>query len=382
MWYSQCSPETVMTIDFRVATVQSPMDLSSILNPYPTPPRSEDEMMIQEDDEMTDSSSDSELRRFHTPQPMEIDGEIPWFHRPSPAQVYSQLPPIQLAPEQQYSMPSHRTLSGPGYAQVLTLQRSCETVLISAARQTNTIHAPRHRHHCLSHRRSRLPPGYTRPSISFAVMRKKRNLTGTQSNRAYTQEQMHWLRYHRIDCDMHYHQMYAMWLRQFPQLEDRRGDGQQFSSRLYRDHRVPVMDDEGCPVYDAEGKPEYIYCKIRDKKDAEHKDIPFKLVEKHPEWAIYWDWVSPAHKAMAQKILDGKDLDFAQTKKEKYRRAILKLDPKTLPKGWYPTPAHHAEAMLKLCESQSENTASVAAGSVSSSQSTIPSSGWTGGAPQ
>ncbi|CAL3968590.1 unnamed protein product [Diplocarpon coronariae] len=292
--------------DGRARPSRNPMDVSRLLNP----------------------ENARDMHGMHLPGwpsrhrlpcalPMEVDGELPAPPPASPRVHHLYLPPIRAAP----TAPAGHGRRAP---------------LTRGARARDPLP---------------LPP----PSAGLAdgrVRKPKKKPTGSFSNRPYTQEQVHWLRYHNEDCDLSYSEMFRLWGRQFPHPSDARGDGQNFSSRLYRDHKVPAMDARGDPTFDAAGKPRYIECKVRQRTDPAQMDIPFKLVEKHPEWALYWSWVSPADKAIARQILDGKDLDFAQTKKEVYRQAIRKLDAVLPPrKGWYSSPSHHAEAMRKrsLC---------------------------------
>ncbi|PBP15941.1 hypothetical protein BUE80_DR013290 [Diplocarpon rosae] len=237
------------------------------------------------------------LQRFPVARPMEMDGELPRLHSASPrAPIY--LPPIR------FEAPTQAAGWGiPRRAHVGRPSARSPTPRAGQIRKTTTATT------------TTPPPTITTPTTN-PLKKKKKKPTGSFSNRPYTQEQVHWLRYHNEDCDLSYGEMFRLWGRQFPHPSDARGDGQNFSSRLYRDHKVPAMDAHGEPTWDARGKPRYIECKVRQRTDPAQMDIPFKLVEKHPEWALYWSWVRPADKAIARRILAGQDLDFAQTSKE------------------------------------------------------------------
>jgi hypothetical protein len=75
------------------------------------------------------------------------------------------------------------------------------------------------------------------------------------------------------------------------------------TSRYYRDNRVPNLDANGEPVLDKKGKPVMIKAKIRDRATPEGKSIPYLFIEKHPEFALKYDWVRPEDKAVALNIL-------------------------------------------------------------------------------
>jgi hypothetical protein len=53
---------------------------------------------------------------------------------------------------------------------------------------------------------------------------------------------------------------------------------------------------------------------VRDRASPEGKQlgIPYFLVDKHPERALAYAWVSEAHKEDARRVLRGEDLDDAQ----------------------------------------------------------------------
>lgn len=108
--------------------------------------------------------------------------------------------------------------------------------------------------------------------------------------------------------------MYKLWVVTFTAKEDTRGPKQNFSSRRYRDDEVPMAKANGELVRGENGKPLWQVCKKRARNQPAQKDIPFKLWERYPEWAVYWPWVQPQHKALAQKILDG-NLDAVQQSK-------------------------------------------------------------------
>lgn len=343
--YSQSVKSPTMAIDICINVQRNPMDLSSLLNPYLTPPTSDDdeedeeEMEDDEDDEDNEDNDDEDydedenemahnlsyvhLQGYSAPQPMEVDGEVTPY-QPSSFNNENRLPPIRVLTESDFSLPiAYRPDQHP--------YRSSESFLESHGRRRSSSYSnsSRRDHHRGFEIRRRLSPTWSRISPSSSVSssfsslearyvtkdgkkRRKKCSTGPHNNRPYTQEQVQWIRYHKEDCGMGGQALYALWLIRFP--NDLRHQGQSFSSRTYRDNVIPVTDDNGDLVFDKTGKPLLNKCGVRERNLPKHKDFPFKLVDKHPEWALYWDWVSPEHKEMAQKILDG-NLDEAQKRK-------------------------------------------------------------------
>ena len=117
--------------------------------------------------------------------------------------------------------------------------------------------------------------------------------------------------------------MYAAWDVQFP--GERREPGQAFCSRLYREAIYPRLDDDGELLRGRDGKLQIVPVGKRQRHNPQFRDFPFKLWEHSPEWALYWDWVLPEHKAMARKVLEGRGLDDAQLRKSSHILVNLKV---------------------------------------------------------
>ncbi|KAH6712544.1 hypothetical protein BKA61DRAFT_610498 [Leptodontidium sp. MPI-SDFR-AT-0119] len=348
----------------------NPMDLTSVLNPLHTPPSSDSEEYWSEPDEQVHSSFSRDSSYSVVPQPMEVDGEVPtnstnWDHHESSLPT---LPPMQLVPES-LRFPNLAYRPAQGIPMTQNIQRRSENDLGRRYNRPGS-HSPPRRQDRHGRRGSypHLSTPLHRPRISLSPSsssessleadeetvhwmqqkkrKRKRKRTGPHSNKPYTQEQIHWLRYHAEDCGLNYAQMYNLWAIHFP--NDPRVPGQAFCSRLYRDNISAMVDDDDNLIRDSDGKPIIIVINIRKRQQSKFKHFPFKFWEKNPEWALYWDWVMPEHKAMAQKILDGRDLDASQLLKEKSRRAIRKYEAEApARKGWFATPALHAASVLK-----------------------------------
>ncbi|CZT03451.1 uncharacterized protein RAG0_10196 [Rhynchosporium agropyri] len=334
----------------------SPMDITHILNPVPIPSTTAPPAYREDSgffDIKDNFSPNIPYQYSSAPQPMEIDGELPsytptytWGRYESSGQV---LPPMQLVADGSHPRIC-QTFQSRGHSNPVT--RDPRSNFNSPPRRYDS----RDRQGCFS----QLGNTLRRLTISLSLSssyenssweeKKNRKSTLPRSNKAYSQEQVHWLRYHFIDCELSYKQMHDLWIVQFPDnYRDLRKGNQAFSSRIYRDNNFAVIDDFDNLIRGKDGKPKMIPVNMRLRKVPEYKDYPFTLWEKYPEWALYWNWVSTEHKKLAQTIVDGKNLDASQLRKERSRRANRIYEAQATPrKGWFATPALHDAAALKM----------------------------------
>ena len=143
----------------------------------------------------------------------------------------------------------------------------------------------------------------SRPGTNRVTKPPKRGRQGQHSNKAYTVEQVHWLRYHREDLQLPWPQVHAYFSRCFPDTE--RLTESCLSSRYYRNNVVPKLDGNGGSVLDSNGKVVMIPAKVRDRVTTEGKMKPFLFVDKHPEFALVYDWVKQNDKTRATTIVKG-----------------------------------------------------------------------------
>lgn len=135
------------------------------------------------------------------------------------------------------------------------------------------------------------------------------------------------MRYHREDLAYTWVVIHSMFYQRFPDSE--RQTVPCLTSRYYRDNRVPKLDANGEPVLDKNEKPVMIKAKVRDRATAEGKSIPYLFIEKHPEFALKYDWVRPEDKAVALKILQGLEKPTTEeemNEKWRYQQGLRKLD--------------------------------------------------------
>ncbi|CZR66832.1 uncharacterized protein PAC_16733 [Phialocephala subalpina] len=148
----------------------------------------------------------------------------------------------------------------------------------------------------------------------------------TCSNEAYRREQVHWMRYMKIDMNIKWGAIEAEFPIKFNQERDPSSGG--LSSRYYRDNSLPCIDGDGNLMYDSSGKPLIMTMKVRSKDNAECGEAPWTFVERHPWMALEYEWVSIEHKKMAVKIVaDIEKTDPSQyTRKQQFAVAIREFE--------------------------------------------------------
>jgi hypothetical protein len=138
------------------------------------------------------------------------------------------------------------------------------------------------------------------------------------SNKPYTREQVHFIRYLREDCQqgskISWPEILALFLQQFPEYQsaDPPLSVQCLSSRYYRANEAPMLDENGEPVLDSSGKVRMIRCKVRGRNMGQGKHIPYLLVDKHPDFALVYDWVKPEDKVKATRIVQALEKNGAE----------------------------------------------------------------------
>jgi len=135
-----------------------------------------------------------------------------------------------------------------------------------------------------------------------------------------------WIRYHREDLLLSWPILLKLFTRRFPEYI--RLSVQCLSSRYYRDNKVPMLDADGNPELDANGKVIMVPCKVRGRNTAGGKYIPYLFVDKHPDFACVFDWVRPEDKARAERILRGleEERDGETSEWKRYQQSLRKID--------------------------------------------------------
>jgi hypothetical protein len=145
------------------------------------------------------------------------------------------------------------------------------------------------------HSRQRSAPPSSSPS---------RRLDGSaktpHSNKAYTKEQVDFIRYTKEDLDVPWKGFPARF-RQF--WTDLRDSDQCFSSRHYRSNIKP-RHENWVPIL-VDGRPIMDPAPVRGRSTPEGKaeDFPYTLIELCPHRALDYSWVSPVDKARALEVL-------------------------------------------------------------------------------
>ncbi|CAD6444884.1 ccdda093-ef53-4298-9a89-ad62c5b8fb59 [Sclerotinia trifoliorum] len=150
------------------------------------------------------------------------------------------------------------------------------------------VHRRRHdHHHNVNHRHH---------SQSVSAPNRKR----ARSNKAYSIEEVDFIRYHKEDLNKTWDEILSFFKRYFVD----RDTEQSLSSRYYRDNCFKMYDADGRPMQDENGKIRTFSAKVRQRGTPAGREeaLPYTLVQKHPERAMRYPWVSEQHKVEAQRL--------------------------------------------------------------------------------
>ncbi|TAQ83402.1 hypothetical protein B7494_g8269 [Chlorociboria aeruginascens] len=131
------------------------------------------------------------------------------------------------------------------------------------------------------------------------------------SNTRYEEEEVDFIRYMKDDCGYCWDKVLTAFQRQFHAQrahKTQRDSNQCLSSRYYRDNRFPELDEDGEQRLSPDGRPLWIPAKVRSRTTPEGKieNLPYRLVDKHPERALRYPWVTEDFKEIAKMNLDRK----------------------------------------------------------------------------
>jgi hypothetical protein len=183
--------------------------------------------------------------------------------------------------------------------QELRLRESCWN---APHHQTHALYAPAQQQVVKSHYSSQYDASYSPKAL--------KHLKKPHSNKPYTMEQVHFMRYHKEDCGkMSWPDILTLFIQRFPEYQNLECPLTVpcLSSRYYRDNKVPMLDEQGKLVLDSNDRFIMVPWKIRQRNTADGKCIPYLFVDMHPELASIYDWVKPEDKARAERILQSLD---------------------------------------------------------------------------
>lgn len=79
--------------------------------------------------------------------------------------------------------------------------------------------------------------------------------------------------------------------RNFPiMFPERAPSAEGHSSRFYRDNFLVMIEKDRNVMYNIAGKALTIEMKVRKKDEGGLKDLPWTFVERHPWWALEYEW--------------------------------------------------------------------------------------------
>ncbi|KAI1006417.1 hypothetical protein K3495_g1809 [Podosphaera aphanis] len=160
-------------------------------------------------------------------------------------------------------------------------------------------------------------------SQSTSIILPDSDSPGVLHHRIYPKEQLHFIRYLKEDLNLPWAYIHSEFNRIFcshPEFVMRDSEAA-LASRSYRDNHVYAHTDWKLDLNER-GAPIRVPARVRNRSTGEDRDYPFKLVEKHPFWAVKYTWVLPEHKARAQEILDELDSEYFNSPKDRHRRLI------------------------------------------------------------
>ncbi|TGO33306.1 hypothetical protein BHYA_0253g00030 [Botrytis hyacinthi] len=160
----------------------------------------------------------------------------------------------------------------------------------------SSSHCHRHdRHH---HDRHQLPHRRHSQPVSLPDKKKPR------SNKAYSLEEVDFIRYHKEDLNKHWPEVLLCFRKQFRGYQ--RESEQCLSSRYYRDNNIKMYDESGRVMRDENGRTRYISAKVRRRGTPAGRleGIPYTLVQKHPERAMKYSWVLEQHRNEMRRLAE------------------------------------------------------------------------------
>ncbi|KAM0146906.1 hypothetical protein ACHAPG_010893 [Botrytis cinerea] len=159
-----------------------------------------------------------------------------------------------------------------------------------------STHCHRHdRHH---HDRHQLPRRRHSQPVTLSDKKKPR------SNKAYSTEEVDFIRYHKEDLNKHWPEVLLCFRQHFREYQ--RESEQCLSSRYYRDNNIKMYDESGREMRDENGRTRYISAKVRRRGTPAGRleGIPYTLVQKHPERAMKYSWVSEHHRVEMKRLAE------------------------------------------------------------------------------
>ncbi|ESZ89670.1 hypothetical protein SBOR_9945 [Sclerotinia borealis F-4128] len=152
-----------------------------------------------------------------------------------------------------------------------------------------------------AHRQHHNHPHRSRRSQTVSTSNRKK----PRSNKAYSMEEVDFIRYNKDDLNKHWPEILSLFRRHF--IQRQRDSEQCLSSRYYRSNHLKMYDASGRPMLDKNGKVRKISAKVRRRATPAGRveALPYTLVQKHPQRAMAYSWVSSEHKFDAGRLAAG-----------------------------------------------------------------------------
>ncbi|KZL70976.1 hypothetical protein CT0861_07764 [Colletotrichum tofieldiae] len=138
---------------------------------------------------------------------------------------------------------------------------------------------------------------------SISVRRPRNSRGGTRCNVKYTDQQIDFIDYFRVDQHLSWKEVEAKYAAAFPEdaAKGHKRGPQGLQGVYYRKNKqIPVTDPNNLLVFDEDDNPKTFQCDVREQGKKMNSSIG--LLSMHPERAITYPWVSEKHKRQCEKL--------------------------------------------------------------------------------
>lgn len=116
-------------------------------------------------------------------------------------------------------------------------------------------------------------------------------------NKAYTAEQLDFIRYHRDDLGLEWEPLFIHFKKVFPGRSCETYQG--LSAKYYRANKFVQYNENSTVMRDKEGKILYLSAKVRERKE---EGLPYGLVQRYPQRGLKYTWVREEHKEEMRQL--------------------------------------------------------------------------------
>ncbi|RFU29707.1 hypothetical protein B7463_g6632, partial [Scytalidium lignicola] len=221
---------------------------------------------------------------------------------------YKELPPIRFYLGQDYSMNTDVSSQCHGYSDFESSPKESQGSYCYGARSQSPVDWGQ-LFYQTNQRRYPSTDSQTHPARCDYPESASSEENLPHSNKAYTTEEVDFIRYLKDDRGMKWDDILYYFCRQFPHRNmHQRLTNQCLSARYYRDNKMPRLHENGRPVLDSNGKPIFDELKVRQRSCPGSEGIPFRLCERDPDRVLTYSWVQEEDKMIAKRLIENRRL--------------------------------------------------------------------------